>query len=397
MSHQSAPMLHGLAGLKSFQFVDPTDEDYFRHIDFEAMRTTHLLVNTVQIGLTLASHIAYAQSASSLDGSYLTAHLFAIFGLQILVRLRTYEGQPSRLGCFFCIMTCLQWLALHTADVNHDFVLLQSGTTFIIIFYFCFMCQAILVFHAFAYYLGHYIFMNLLAPCVILCYLKFGTRPDPTKPLLMSKTEFFTMCLLILYFAAVFIFATLYRRRVHHAQLQSIAELLRCEKERLQYDLVLAQRRSTEASLRLPEDRPGDADDMCSDSTLLSAGGSLVRRIGGPSRGVRLGPGSRGPGSSGCSSGMDELVAAVTELSEVRRYRLGMDALGLDEATLQRASPFETDAFLRREAALWNTLESSGIVPKEDPDRGSPAGSTQALSPELQLQREQGDEKKKNT
>ena len=80
MSHQSAPMLHGLAGLKSFQFVDPTDEDYFRRIDFEAMRTTHLLVNTVQFGLTLASHIAYAQSASSLDGSYLTAHLFAIFG-----------------------------------------------------------------------------------------------------------------------------------------------------------------------------------------------------------------------------------------------------------------------------------------------------------------------------
>ena len=80
-------------------------------------------------------------------------------------------------------------------------------------------------------------------------------------------------------------------------------------------------------------------------------------------------------------------MAAVTELSDVRRYRLSMDALGLDEATLQRASPFETDAFLRREAALWNTLESSGIVPKEDdPDGGSPLG---------QRRHGQGDEKKK--
>lgn len=68
------------------------------------------------------------------------------------------------------------------------------------------------------------LFCAVFAPAVVACHLQLS-RPDPTKPMLMSQTEFFCMFCLTMGCAAAIIFVSTHTRRVHHASLLTIAEL----------------------------------------------------------------------------------------------------------------------------------------------------------------------------
>ena len=367
--------LHGFSWSRSFQFVDRTDENDFRAVDFESMLPAHLLTIVSQFVMIFACILAYDLPSTPLGRtqSWLLPQLFVVLAAQVGIRTRLFNGQPGRLGWYFVWGTCIEWVGLAYADLHHGFVILQSDTMFILLFFCCFMCQAILIFHAWAYFPPLMLFSVVFAPCVVATHLHLS-RPDPTKPMLMTPVEFFAMSCLIMVFAATFIGIQLHTRRLHHAALQRIAELLRCEKERLGYELAFVRQQSEQPEPSEfsehgapPRGSESDAGGGGSAGGAPAAVDAPRREAAQPARALARGPRSywsarrgHGPGSSGASSGMSELEHAVTELAQ-----LTAPSQQRVEAFVRCVTPPPTPSSLARDEVLWRTLDQCGIVPTD--------------------------------
>ena len=180
--------------------------------------------------------------------------------------------------------------------------------------------------------------------------------------MLLSHREFLSLSCLIIAFVGIFISAQLYIRRQHYAQLHNMAELLRAEKERLNYELAFARRHLKQATGGIPPASDDDRSSTCSSMTIKSPLALWVRQ----SR--ALSSSTRGPGSSGKSSFMSELGSAMALLHDhnsVSPISRNVDALDLDHSMLRVATPPPSAMQLAREQVLWDTLKRSGIIPTE--------------------------------
>jgi hypothetical protein len=368
MEARAAPAalaLHGLAGWRSFQFVDPKDEDEFREADFASMFLVHVLTNCTQSALVIGCLLAYDFASTTLGRSndvWIVPNFFTVLALQVGVRC-SFVGQPYLCGWFHFVLTLSEWVTLTYADVHFGFVILQSDAMFILLFFCCFMCQGILIFQSWAYYPSHMLLCVAVAPCVIAFHLNCS-QPDPKKPMVLSKREFMAMSFLIIGFALTFISTQLYMRRQHHARYQHVAELLRCEKERLNYELAFARRRSEQATGRVPLASDDGGGSSCSSTTMKNLPLAVWMRQQSRAPSVL----SRGPASSGKSSFMSEFEVALASLQEqtpLSPISRNVDALDLDHSILRAATPPPSASQRAREQALWDTLERSGIIPTD--------------------------------
>ena len=352
--------LHGFAGWQSFQFVNPKDEDEFREADFASMLHINVLTNCMQSVLVMGGLLSYDFATTPLGRTNdvsIISNLCTVLAVQVGLRL-WLDGHPRLFGLSYVLLTVSQWVTLTYADVYYGFVLLQSDAMFILLFFSCFMCQAILIFQSLAYYPFDMLLCMAVAFCVIKLHLHLS-RPDQNKLMLLTNREFLSMSCLIIAFAGTFISTQLYTRRRQHAQLQHIAELLRCEKERLSYELEFARQHSEQGRGGMPPASDGDGGSTCSSMTMKSPLAVWVRQ---QSRALSVS--SRGPGSSGKSSFMSELDEAMASLQASSALSRNVDALDLDHSML-RAPPPASASQYAREQALWDTLRRSGIVPTD--------------------------------
>ena len=153
MAAAEAFAVHTFSGWRSFQFIDPREEEDFRKADYEHMRMTHFIVCATQLGLVGGCRLAYDFESTPLgrSGSPFYTHMVALLSIQICqvgIRKWLFPGQPSRLGWFFFWVTLGEWIGMTYADVYHGFVILQSDTMFILLFFCLCLCQAILIFNA---------------------------------------------------------------------------------------------------------------------------------------------------------------------------------------------------------------------------------------------------------
>ena len=194
--------------------------------------------------------------------------------------------------------------------------------------------------HALAYDLYPAI---LAGACALGCAATYAfTSPiEASKPLLMTPKEFFSATILLVVGITSFVATQQYGRRLLQAQLLHVADQLRSEKERLQYDLLFVQRKYTRA--RYARDKRSDD-------------GSTQSGEDDEMEGQGLRPGSK---VSVCSSGMDSIVNAVAELSRLRGDRNATESPDADPDAVAPGQYTNDD----RDHALWSTLDMQGIVP----------------------------------
>ena len=169
----------------------------------------------------------------------------------------------------------------------------------------------------------------------------FKSPIDPSKPLLITPKEFFCAVLLLVLGIMSFVTTQHYQRRLLQAQLLYVADQVRCEKERLQYDFIFLQHKYKRARFARSED--SDDDGSTQSAQVATTRGQRPRRL----------PDSK---SSVCSSGMVSIVDAVAELSRLRSEITQEDS---QEPPPQPGQYTNDD----RDQALWYTLDMQGIVP----------------------------------
>lgn len=262
--HQTQHLaLNGFAGWRSFQFTDLQDEAEFREKDFEITQMLYLETNLMQFALVIGACLVYDLPNTPLgrtNAVELIPYLVAVLVMQNAIRFRVFPKQPHLIGWFFVLTTLAEWFGFYIADQRLGFNLLQSDTMFIVLFFCCCICQGILIFHAWCYYIELLLFSVVFSPSVVAAFLYVST-PDPSKPMLMTKLEFWFIFCVAVFFSGGFIFSQLHTRRMHHMEQMKMAELLRCEKERLVYDIAFAQQRRSRSAVTVKLSRDDDDDD----------------------------------------------------------------------------------------------------------------------------------------
>ena len=332
--------LHGWAGWHSFQFVDTDDEAAFVEKDLAAMRQTANIICALQFLV-----LPYSLTPLGAESRLLLWPMSLIVLLQFYGRwkLQGSHYDDKWFSWFYTFTTVAMWILIVAVERLTGFAPIASDTVFVVLFFVFSITQALLALQVLAYALP-----RLVAACMVFSlisalhlYLYATRRPDTTEALAeqtMAPLAFWSLFILEMVFAAAFVQLSLSARRQHHAELEFLADRLRCEKERLNFDLALAHKKHQRAS------RAG------------SDGGSRGRRQGS----------TRSCESSAWSSGMEELAEGVADAREMQlmRTKLEEDAVESQPELGAKAAP-SSMAVVRqqREAVLWKTLEDVGIRP----------------------------------
>ena len=146
----SAPALSrllGLAGRRSFQFMDSEEEAQFRAIDFSESQRTDVGISVVQlIVVVVVRWLGYDSADMPLDATenfFLVPLLITIFVLQISVRM--YLATEARAFGWLCFLTTfILWVVIIAAAHFSDFTIFQAAPIFPMLFFFCVICQVLI-------------------------------------------------------------------------------------------------------------------------------------------------------------------------------------------------------------------------------------------------------------
>ena len=226
---------------KSLQFVDAEDEASFRESDYSSMHWVHVVTSVLQ-----AYIMANVPDDDRIrDMKMWTMTLTCIQGA-LVFRERLSHAQ---MGFFVYACVLSEWAMLIYSDLTGKYVILQSDVALLLTFFGIATCQALLVFHAVSYSLASTAFVLATGFTVPLIYLSVS-QPDPSLPLIMEPPDFYKCFCLVCVFAAGYMQSQTFTRRLFTAQQLHVAEQLRCEKDRLRYDLALARRETRARTCR---------------------------------------------------------------------------------------------------------------------------------------------------
>ena len=256
--------MHGWAGWRSLQFVDPEDEASFRAEDYKQTHWLHVVTlvqfyiiatmadtyhygpcKALALAMTIIQSLAMAKPASTLG---------VISSLNVVCELASRPSvHHNVMGVLLYTACCSEWLLVWYLDASGTFCLLQSDCITLLSFYGVAMCQALVTFHAFAYSLRCTLWCVATTFIVPLLYL-WNSNPDPAVPLLLTPYEFYRCFCLMCVCAATYMQSNVFMRRLYTAQQHHVADALRGEKERLGYELAFARKKSQQAHIPAPRE-----------------------------------------------------------------------------------------------------------------------------------------------
>lgn len=353
--------LHGPWPLAtSYQFVDREDEADFKAKDFADMRPTHLFITLVEMTVT-----PYSLTPLGGQSRPLTWPITVCIVIQLVVR---YADVHSTLGAdwygkFYFATTLIEWALVTAAHQVFGFAPIASDGIFLVLFYlFCFL-QGLLAFSSIVYNTKFVLASLMVYNGVCTLHLCLFVRasespsdgshaaPEPlVAPLAFGLLYFFESLITV-----VLVFSQLRARRFHHAELEYMHERLRREKERMGYELAIAQKAARSVA------------QSAAAYTSTWEGGEGSRKA------------ARSVGSSGgMSSHMSELAGPMTTLREEKEaaeHAARQEHVLLECTAAPGSRELPTEKAEERQQRLWTTLAELGIRPKS----ATSAASDQAL------------------
>lgn len=345
-------LLHGLWPLAtSYQFLDREDEVLFKAKDFADMRPTHLIICLMEMAVP-----PYSLTSLGVQSRPLTWPITVCVVVQLVVR---YADAHSTLGAdwygkFYFATTLIEWALVVAAQQLFGFAPIASDEIFLVLFYiFCFL-QGMLAFSTIVYntrlLLASLVIYNLV--CALHLYLfvrdsesaaSSGSPKQLMAPLAFGLLYGFESSITV-----AVAFSQLRSRRFHHAELEYMHERLKREKERMAYELAIAQKAvqsvTQSAVAYLWEGDKARRTAAQSDGDLGASGTLSVKSVG----------------SSGeMSSHMSELARPIAKLVEEK------EMLELHTAPMLGSCEMpSTHKSKERQQRLWATLSELGIRPK---------------------------------
>ena len=339
--------LHGAWPLAtSYQFVDSNDEASFVAKDFADMRPMHLLISLTEMLVP-----PYSLTPLGVQSRPLTWPVTVCIVIQLVVR---YADVDSKLGAawyakFYFATTIIELIFIVIAQVFFGFAPIASDGTFLVLFFIFVFLQGMLAFSAIVYdtkfALITFVACNVICTLHLWLFVRSSEPPSEAahavpEPL-VSPIAFGLLYLSQSALILAVIFLLLRARRLHHAELEYLHERLRREKERMAYELAIAQKAQNAVA-------NGAGSSKKAPRSMKSIGSS-----------------------GGMSSHMSELAGQMTLLKAEDEAR--------EQATRQghtfrgiRESPTDNDKAEERQQRLWTTLAELGIRPKtseSDSDR----------------------------
>ena len=143
----SAPALsrlNGLTGWHAFQFMDRREEAQFREMDFHERQRTDVGISVVQlIVIIVVRWLGYDFEATPLgeaENFFLVPLMITLFLLQISLRMYL-ETESGAIGRAYFLSTLIMWITIGAGAHAFGFVVFQADPIFLILFFFCTMCQ----------------------------------------------------------------------------------------------------------------------------------------------------------------------------------------------------------------------------------------------------------------
>jgi hypothetical protein len=353
--------LHGLFPLvTSFQFMDRDDEASFVAKDCAAMRPMQLFL--IMLEMTVPP---YSLTPLGVQSRPLTWPVTVCVVIQLVVR---YLDVDSTRGAdwyakFFFATTFLMWTFVVGAQQFFGFAPIASDTLFLVLFFVFVFLQGQLLCSAVVYKTTSLLLFLFIfnAFCTLHLYLVASSSDSPSSELplegahagpepLMPPLGFGLLYCFMTLTTVGLVFSQLLARRFHHAELEYMHERLRREKERIGYELAIAQKAQSvaqRAAARFLEDEEGNRKAARSGGGLSASGARSAKSVV----------------SSAMSSHMSDFAAEVTMLraeEEAKEHEARQQHVRFEPLMAQS----QAEKAEERQQKLWTTLAELGIRPK---------------------------------
>lgn len=258
-----------------------------------------------------------------------------------LCRLKDQRRASDMFTVLIYVSTALQWLIIIIIDQLHGYAPISDTPLILLLFVMQIILQGTVFGYTVSYRFSRTLTVYPLFVPIVGAHL-YLHDPPPGRSLLMTKLEFLGVFVFILTMCCVVSLVNVHTRRIHLAELAGLAEHYQRQRDRLHYDVVYSQGSAhagarRDGSARAPESVDGLLAHAHPPPEVASTYGST---------------------SELNFSELDDTCRSEQSLTELSNVNGRLTVLDF-------SANMPSEAAQKREAALWSTLESMGMTPKE--------------------------------